>query len=72
MYCLFLEKKPRNFYAVYRERYKKYHGHDVEMSTIPFAPHSTKDFLYDPFSFYFENPLGTEDEDSNQLNIIDI
>jgi predicted membrane chloride channel (bestrophin family) len=42
------------------------------MSTLPFAPHSTTDFLYDPFSVDFENPFGTEDEDMNQPNILDI
>ena len=72
IYCLLLGKKPRSFYAVYREWYKKCHGHDVEMSTLPFAPPSTTDFLYDPFSVDFENPFGTEDEDLSQPNILDI
>ena len=46
---------------MYREWYKKCHGHDVEMGALPFAPPSTTDFLYDPFSVDFENPFEEED-----------
>ena len=63
MYCLLLGKKPQSFYAIYRAWYKKFHGHDVEMATVPpFLPPSSSNFLYDPFSVDFENPFDSEED----------
>lgn len=72
MYCLLLGKKPRSFYAVYREWYKKCHGHDVEMGILPFIPPSLSNFLYDPFSVDFENPFENEDDSWNKPNNLNI
>jgi serine/threonine protein kinase len=57
LYCVLFGKKPKSFYAVYRDWYKKTHNRDVGMGTIPFVPPSTKNFIYDPFAFDFENPF---------------
>jgi serine/threonine protein kinase len=62
MYCLLLGKKPESYYASYRAWYKKCHGHDVEMASLPFIPPSQSNFLYDPFAIDFENPFEGEEE----------
>lgn len=64
MYCLLLGRKPESFYSVYRAWYKKCHGHDIEIGTLPFIPPSESNFMYDPFAFDFNNPFDQPDEPS--------
>lgn len=67
LYCVLFGKKPKSFYATYRDWYMKSHGKDIEMITrMPFVPPSKTNFIYDPFCFDFDNPfeatdLGPED-----------
>ena len=67
LYCVLFGKKPKSFYATYRDWYLKSHGKDIEMITrMPFVPPSKTNFIYDPFCFDFDNPfeatdLGPED-----------
>ncbi len=70
MYCVLLGQKPESFYAVYRRWYKKQHGHDIELSQLPFIPPSASNFLFDPFSVDFDNPFNVEEfELTKDLNI---
>jgi serine/threonine protein kinase len=60
LYCLLLGKKPKSFYATYRDWYKKSHGIDLDeqdTATGNFIRPSKKNFIYDPFGFDFENPF---------------
>ena len=60
LYCLLLGKKPKSFYATYRDWYKKSHGVDLDEMELPsgsFVRPSKKNFIYDPFAFDFENPF---------------
>lgn len=61
MYCLLFGKKPASYYQVYRDWFKKSHGNDVEMQSLPFIPPSQRNFLYDPFSIDFEMPFDKVD-----------
>jgi len=72
MYCLLLGKKPPSYYSSYRAWYKKCHGHDVEMATLPFIPPSQSNFLYDPFAVDFENPFDGEEDRWSQEGGLDI
>jgi hypothetical protein len=70
MYCVLLGKKPDSFYSIYRSWYKKQHGHDIELSSLPFIPPSKSNFLYDPFSIDFDNPFSAEEFELNyELNL---
>jgi len=66
LYCVLFGKKPKSFYAAYRDWYLKSHKQDIEHSNMPFVPPSKSNFIYDPFCFDFDNPfeatdLGPED-----------
>lgn len=70
IYCVLLGQKPDSFYSIYRGWYKKQHGHDIELATLPFIPPSKSNFLYDPFSVDFDNPFhAEEDELIGELNL---
>ena len=70
MYCLLLGKKPQSYYSAYRAWYRKCHGHDVELATIPFIPASQSNFLYDPFAIDLDDPL--TEEESHWSSLLDI
>jgi serine/threonine protein kinase len=64
LFCLLTGKKPKSFYTVYRDWYRKSSrsgqnpcGYDVEASQLPFTPPSRTNFVYDPFSYDFDNPF---------------
>jgi len=61
LFSVLFGRKPTSYYKVYREWYLKSHGHDVEMSNLPFIPPSPKNFIYDPFSLDFDNPFDKVD-----------
>lgn len=61
MYSLLIGKKPDSFYQVYRQWYKKQHGHDIELGTLPFIPPSKSNFLYDPFSVNIDDPFSNDE-----------
>lgn len=65
MYCVLLGQKPDSFYSIYRGWYKKHHGHDIELGTLPFIPPSKSNFLYDPFSVDFDNPFRADEQEIN-------
>ena len=68
LYCILFGKKPASFYRVYRDWYMKSHGHDVELSTLPFIPPSTKNFIYDPFSIDENNPFSNDGDYEELIN----
>jgi serine/threonine protein kinase len=57
LYCVLFGKNPASYYKVYREWYMRSHGHDVEISNLPFIRPSNKNFIYDPFSIDFDSPF---------------
>jgi len=61
LFSVLFGKKPASYYKVYREWYLESHGHDVELSNLPFIPPSAKNFIYDPFSLDFDNPFDKVD-----------
>ena len=61
LFSVLFGRKPVSYYKVYRDWYRKSHGHDVEMSNLPFIPPSSKNFIYDPFSLDFDNPFDKAD-----------
>jgi len=61
LFSVLFGKKPPSYFKVYREWYLKSHGHDVELSNLPFIRPSSKNFLYDPFSLDFDNPFDKVD-----------
>jgi len=61
LFSVLFGKKPASYFKVYREWYLKSHGHDVELSNLPFIRPSPKNFLYDPFSIDFDNPFDKVD-----------
>ena len=77
MYCVLFGKNPASYYKVYREWYMRSHGHDVEISNLPFIRPSNKNFIYDPFSIDFDSPfdkfdyeefIQTQSHDSKNLD----
>lgn len=61
LFSVLFGRKPVSYYKIYREWYCKTHGHDVELSNLPFIPPSAKNFIYDPFSLDFDNPFDKVD-----------
>ena len=68
LYCILFGKKPASFYRVYRDWYMKSHGHDVELSSLPFIPPSAKNFIYDPLSLDSSNPLSNDGDYEELIN----
>ena len=61
LFSVLFGRKPVSYYKVYRQWYMKSHGHDVELSILPFIRPSPKNFIYDPFSLDFDNPFDKVD-----------
>lgn len=61
LFAVLFGRKPASYYKVYRDWYLRSHGHDVELSDLPFIPPSAKNFIYDPFSLDFDNPFDKVD-----------
>ena len=61
LFSVLFGKRPKSYYACYREWYLKSHGHDVELANLPFIPPSSKNFIYDPFNIDFDNPFDKVD-----------
>lgn len=61
LYCLLFGRKPESFYSIYRTWYKRQHGYDVDLATLPFIPPSSSNFLYDPFTVDVDNPFNVDE-----------